>query len=128
VELEEIECRRRLASRTVGRVAATVGALPTIVPVVYAMVDDRVVFGVAPDSPLIGATRNTVIAFQVDQLDPSAGECWSVQVTGIACPLDGVTGTGLVERGPDRHLGGPIRVQLDTDFISGHVVAGPLTS
>ena len=43
-ELTEGDCRARLAAGSVGRVAITVGALPAILPVNYALLDGDIVF------------------------------------------------------------------------------------
>ena len=72
------ECLGLLALASVGRVALSANALPTVEPVRFRLVDDHIVFQTGR-----GATKN-VIAFQVDKIDPESHEGWSVVVTGVA--------------------------------------------
>ncbi len=62
--------------------AITVGALPAIVPVRYAVVDDRVEFPVATDE-VWRATDGHIVAFNAEGVDDN-GELWSVGVLGRA--------------------------------------------
>jgi nitroimidazol reductase NimA-like FMN-containing flavoprotein (pyridoxamine 5'-phosphate oxidase superfamily) len=82
--LPEEECLRLLATVPVGRVAVSVGALPAILPVNFALLDGDVVFRTAPGSKLDAAVRNAVIAFEADSIDPVYHTGWSVLVTGVA--------------------------------------------
>lgn len=78
------ECRRLLATVPVGRVAVSVGALPAILPVNFALLDGDVIFRTAPGSKLDAAVRNAVVAFEADSVDPVYHTGWSVLVTGVA--------------------------------------------
>lgn len=78
------ECLRLLGKAAVGRVAITAGALPSILPVSYRLVDDEIVFRTGEGSKLEAATKNAVVAFEVDDVDLRAREGWSVVVTGVA--------------------------------------------
>jgi nitroimidazol reductase NimA-like FMN-containing flavoprotein (pyridoxamine 5'-phosphate oxidase superfamily) len=89
--LEELDletCYRRLATQQVGRVVATAGALPLVVPVNFALDGHAVVFRTASGGTLDAATRGTVVAFEVDEIDPHVRSGWSVVVTGVASPID----------------------------------------
>jgi nitroimidazol reductase NimA-like FMN-containing flavoprotein (pyridoxamine 5'-phosphate oxidase superfamily) len=79
------DCLRLLARGGVGRIAVNVGALPMILPVRFAVDDDRVVLCMGAGSTLDRATRHTVVAFEVDGSDPG-GE-WSVSMVGVARPI-----------------------------------------
>ena len=70
----------RLASTNRGRMAITVGALPAIVPVRYAVVDDDVEFPVATDEAW-RATDGHIVAFNAEGVDDN-GHPWSVGVLG----------------------------------------------
>jgi nitroimidazol reductase NimA-like FMN-containing flavoprotein (pyridoxamine 5'-phosphate oxidase superfamily) len=83
-EISAQECLKRLAETEVGRVGVSIGALPAVVPVNYAVVDDAVVFRTAPGSQLDGAVAHAVVAFEADGYDPEMGEGWSVLIRGIA--------------------------------------------
>jgi nitroimidazol reductase NimA-like FMN-containing flavoprotein (pyridoxamine 5'-phosphate oxidase superfamily) len=82
--LSREECLRLLATVPVGRVAVSVGALPAILPVNFAVLGDDIVFRTAPGSKLDAAVRNAVVAFEADAYDPVYHTGWSVLVTGVA--------------------------------------------
>ena len=83
--LDRTECVRLLETRSLGRIAISVDALPTILPVNYAMVgDDQVVIRTRRGTRLSTATRNAVVAFEVDEFDDTSGDGWSVLVRGVA--------------------------------------------
>ena len=81
------ECLQLLATATFGRVGVSVDALPAIVPVTIALMDDAVVFRTVPGTKLAAATDRSVLAVEVDEYDPGAGDGWSVLVRGIASEL-----------------------------------------
>lgn len=82
-ELDPEECRARLSSHGVGRIAVSTPQGPAIVPVGYAVVDDAIVFGTEPGAPP-AAAAGTEAAFEVDHIDEALGEGWSVLVVGPA--------------------------------------------
>jgi uncharacterized protein len=90
-ELDQDTCYRRLAGALFGRVVATSGALPLVVPVNYGLDGHAVVFRTASGSRLQAATRNAVVAFEVDDIDPVRRCGWSVVVTGTATPVTAVS-------------------------------------
>jgi len=82
--LERAESLRLLASATVGRISVTSGALPTVLPVAFRVIDGRIVFRTAPGTKLDAATLNAVVAFEADRIDTAAHTGWSVVVVGVA--------------------------------------------
>ena len=90
--LSPAECERLLAQTTVGRVGISIGALPVVLPVNYAMLDDDVVIRTGAGTKLDAALAGAVVAFEVDHVDPIYHEGWSVLVQGrateIADPAD----------------------------------------
>jgi len=86
-ELSDTECRRLLATRTLGRVGLTSGALPVILPVEYVYDDGVIVFRTEPDAKLHAAVHGAVLAFEVDAFDPLTGRGWSVLAHGRATVL-----------------------------------------
>jgi hypothetical protein len=66
----------------IGRLGFTDGALPAIMPVVFALHGERVVIPAKRASGVVAAVRGAVVAFQTDSysLDTHAG--WSVTVVG----------------------------------------------
>ena len=72
-----------LASVPVGRVVYTDRALPAILPVNFALdSDETVVFRTGAGSKLAAATREAVVAFEVDSFDAHARSGWSVVAVG----------------------------------------------
>ena len=85
--LESVSAReavRLLSTAVVGRVAFTVGGLPVIVPVTFAVFEDAVVMRTADDTRLATAADGGVLAFEADDVDPTTRTGWSVVVTGTA--------------------------------------------
>ena len=82
------ECRERLVSGVVGRVAMATPVGPRIVPVAYAVHEDAVVFRTAPYSELSTYGWNTELAFEVDRLDDESRQGWSVVAVGRARVVD----------------------------------------
>jgi len=84
--LSRSECLRLLATTPVGRVALSIGALPVVLPVNFALDGESVVFRTGPGSKLEAATRQAVVAFQADHVDLADETGWSVLLTGVARP------------------------------------------
>lgn len=82
--LDHQACFLLLATVPFGRVVATSGALPLVVPVNFALDGRVIVFRTAADGPLAAATRGAVVAFQADDIDTVARTGWCVAVTGVA--------------------------------------------
>ncbi|MEZ5169287.1 MAG: pyridoxamine 5'-phosphate oxidase family protein [Acidimicrobiia bacterium] len=82
--LTRAECLEFLGQSTLGRVAVTIGAVPAVLPVNYAMLDGDVVFRSAPGTKLSAAVLGTVVAFEVDEAECVDHSGWSVLVVGHA--------------------------------------------
>lgn len=80
--LSRAECLRLLGSVPFGRLIYTVAALPAVQPVNFAIHGDAVIIRTASESKLAAATRNSVVAFQADQIDAQTRAGWSVTVVG----------------------------------------------
>jgi nitroimidazol reductase NimA-like FMN-containing flavoprotein (pyridoxamine 5'-phosphate oxidase superfamily) len=120
--LDRAECLRLLGSCTFGRIALTFGALPTVLPVNFRLVGDKIVFRTGVGSKLDAATCGNVVAFEVDHVDPMEHGGWSVVATGTAtevtdpAELDALRQAGIPRWAP----GGEDRiVQLPTVLLSG---------
>ncbi|MER6503291.1 pyridoxamine 5'-phosphate oxidase family protein [Streptomyces sp. NPDC001455] len=92
------ECRVRLSTHGVGRVAVPTPDGPAIIPVNYEVVDDAVVFRTAPGSAP-AAAAGTDVAFEVDHIDEAMSQGWSVLVAG---PARVVSDPGAMRRLADR--------------------------
>jgi uncharacterized protein len=125
--LTEEECRALLCTESVGRIGLSVGALPAIFPVNYAVIDDDIVFLTAEGMKLRAAMKNTVVGFEVDHLDPALDYGWSVLVIGVAREVGA----------QERHQLGPLRVspwaggqrthlvRIHPEVISGRRIVPP---
>lgn len=80
--LGEDDCRRLLPTATIGRLAFTEGALPTIQPVSFGVLGDQIVIPTRTGSKVAVASRGAVVAFEVDSVDPDARTGWNVTVVG----------------------------------------------
>lgn len=85
--LSRQECLALLASASFGRVGVSVEALPAILPVTIALMDESVVFRTIPGTKLAYATKGSILAVEADQYDAALGDGWSVLVRGVASEL-----------------------------------------
>ena len=88
--LETEECLRLLRSQSFGRVGISSGGLPAILPVNYQAVGHHILFRTGEGTKLDAATRNAVVAFEVDATDPIDHTGWSVLAVGVARDLTDV--------------------------------------
>lgn len=86
--LSRSECLALLRTAVVGRVVFTERALPAVMPVSYAVLDEDVVIATEPGSRLETAARHGVLAFEVDDIDTATRTGWSVVLTGLPTLLD----------------------------------------
>ncbi len=82
--LSHTECVRLLTRAQVGRVVLTERALPAVVPVTFAVLDDAVVMCTSAETRLAAAADGGVLAFEIDEIDLPSRTGWSVVVTGVA--------------------------------------------
>lgn len=82
VMLDEHACRQRLGSTHFGRVALSIGALPVVFPVHFALLDGDPVFRTDAGTKLAAASEGNVLCLEIDQVDPETHTGWSVLVTG----------------------------------------------
>jgi hypothetical protein len=88
--LDTAECLRLLRTHAFGRVGISTGGLPSILPVNYQAVGRHILFRTGHGSKLEAATRNAVVAFEVDSVDPMDHSGWSVLAVGVARDLTDV--------------------------------------
>jgi uncharacterized protein len=99
-------CLTRLRSSTIGRIAVTHRALPAIVPVNYVLSGSRVIFRTEPGGMLARACADSVVAFEVDELEPDGRSGWSVLAVGMAELLEGSAAVRAAETGLAAAVGG----------------------
>jgi nitroimidazol reductase NimA-like FMN-containing flavoprotein (pyridoxamine 5'-phosphate oxidase superfamily) len=120
--LSREECLRHLATATVGRVAITSQALPTVLPVNFRLTDMGVVFSTGRGSKLEAATREAVVAFEADEIDRSTHTGWSVVVTGMASEITDLDALEAVRSLPLAHWGVDAverYVRISLELVSG---------
>ncbi len=84
VALDDVECRRLLATPDFGRLVFTSDALPVVQPVRFGVRDGQVLIPTHAGGRLARAVRGAVVAFQVDCLDALTGAGWTVTAVGPA--------------------------------------------
>ena len=81
------ECLDLLRAPGLGRIAYSQRALPAIVTVGYAVLDESVVLRLDAAAPELPSLRNAVVAFQTDRTDAGSRTGWSVTCVGRARPV-----------------------------------------
>lgn len=76
-------CWNLLATTTFGRVGLLVDDKPEVLPVNYAIDGESILFRTGEGTVLTQASL-TMVAFEVDQVDPRDHSGWSVMVQGFA--------------------------------------------
>jgi uncharacterized protein len=82
--LDVDECMRRLTNHRprIGRVAILDDGVPIVLPVNYVFTEGTVIFRTNPGSKLAAAVRHQVASFEIDEVDETWHQGWSVLVTG----------------------------------------------
>ena len=122
VALGEEECFELLGRESFGRVGVTLGSVPVVLPVNYHFTDGAIHFRTGEGTKLRAASQNTLVAFQVDQVDRIYHSGWSVLAVGTARVLEDSTVAPLAYRLPLRAWAPGVRdhlVRIVPDFISG---------
>jgi nitroimidazol reductase NimA-like FMN-containing flavoprotein (pyridoxamine 5'-phosphate oxidase superfamily) len=122
--LDRAECLRLLETVPVGRLAVTIGALPAILPVNFAIVGDRIVVRTVPGTKLDAATMHAVVAFEADSYAPDGSSGWSVMVQGLCSEVVEPAELTALGASPLRAWafdeGAATRfVRIDLSFVSG---------
>jgi hypothetical protein len=79
-----------LDSADIARIVLSIDCLPAARPVIIALVDGQVIVGIPAGPELDAARRGDVVGIEIDGVDPDQSSLWSVSVTGISRPLDGL--------------------------------------
>jgi len=127
VALDEEECFKLLHEGSFGRIAVSVGAIPAVLPVNYCALEGAIYFFTAEGSSLASATRDAVVAFEVDHFDTTYHEGWSVLAVGFASEVREPAMYELVRRLPLRPWAPGSRgylVRIWPDFVTGRRIAG----
>jgi hypothetical protein len=126
--LNRAESLPLLASVQVGRLIFTVGALPAVRVMNFALVGQLIVLRTAANTTVARSVDDTIVAFEVDDLDVATSSGWSVTVTGRAAL---VTDPQLIDRYKTVPLvpwASGVRDQymtITTEKVEGQRVSGP---
>ncbi|MBV8161453.1 MAG: pyridoxamine 5'-phosphate oxidase family protein [Acidimicrobiia bacterium] len=123
------ECEHLLAQRSIGRVAISVGALPVVLPVNYALLDGDVVIRTGVGTKLDAALAGAVVAFEVDNVDPIYHEDWSVLIQGRASVMADPQDVVRAERLPLRPWapgGRDHYIRIPAELLSGRRIGVPM--
>ena len=85
--LNEDECLRLLARGGIGRVGLCDGGIPCVLPVAFGLLDRDVVFATVTGTKLDAAVHRSVMAFEIDHMDPLLPIGWSVLVLGMGSEI-----------------------------------------
>ena len=77
-------CLELLRTKRLGRLGLSMGALPVVHPVNFAADADRIYIRTGVGSKLSAALRSAVVCLEVDDIDDTGTNGWSVLVTGRA--------------------------------------------
>ena len=116
--LDEAECRKLLATGSVGRVAWESESGINVMPVNYKVVDNQVVFHTSQMGSLSSLLEPTQVGFQVDEIDVETAVGWTLLVRGTTGPALGLDSISWVPDG--RHVG----VAIALEWLGGRVVSG----
>ena len=103
--LNRAACLELLAPGGHGRVAATMRAVPVIIPVTFTLFGEDIMISPGAQPDMARAVAGAVVAFETDAIGPDGCAVWDVHVTGVARTLT-----------PDTE---PRRFRLSSEVISG---------
>jgi nitroimidazol reductase NimA-like FMN-containing flavoprotein (pyridoxamine 5'-phosphate oxidase superfamily) len=108
-----------MARASIGRVVVTEHALPAVHPVAYVLDGEHVLFRAPADSPLAVAARDTVVAFQVDDIDVEERTGWTCTAIGHSRAVaDGADPTRSA------HSAAPAQIcfRMTTELVTGYLI------
>jgi nitroimidazol reductase NimA-like FMN-containing flavoprotein (pyridoxamine 5'-phosphate oxidase superfamily) len=126
--LDAVECRRLLGSVPIGRVVFTDRAMPAAQPVNFVVHEGAVVFRTGNGSKVAAASRDTVVAFEVDEFDREYRRGWSVVVVGRAQEVTDPALRGRLADLPLRPWAPGVRdhvIRIPIEVIYGRRIAPP---
>jgi nitroimidazol reductase NimA-like FMN-containing flavoprotein (pyridoxamine 5'-phosphate oxidase superfamily) len=113
-------CLELLRTRRVGRLGLSMGALPVVHPVNFAVDGDRVFIRTGVGSKLSAALRSAVVCLEVDDIDDDGTTGWSVLVTGRAEELVGAEAEQAADAlGDGSSWAGDHYVGIHIELVSG---------
>jgi len=117
--LTRAECISLLESRTLGQLALTRRALPTIVPAHYLVADNTVLVHASTGIDRVPWLDGEIVALHVQEFDEDLRTGWSVSVTGAAHGTPGVPAELDRLQAPWIRAGGGDLIAVSTDIVWG---------
>lgn len=127
--LTKEQCFSLLTTVAIGRVGVSIDALPAIVPVNFAVLDDWILFRTVAGTKLDAAMRRSVAAFEADDHAADGSWGWSVLVRGYAHDLrDGrsVPTAGALHPWPFPHGEAKHVVGIEATLVTGRRFGAPI--
>jgi hypothetical protein len=97
-QLSQDECLLLMASVSVGRIVYTRRALPAVELVNFALHRGDIIIRTDSGGNLAAATQNSVVAFEVDLLDPDEQAGWIVTAIGQSREVTDPAEIGLLQK------------------------------
>lgn len=124
-KLSPEECRDRLGTHGVGRVAMATAEGPVVLPVNYTVLAGTIVYRTDPDA-VTAAAPGTEVAFEVDHIDEAASSGWSILTVGT---IEHVDEPGVVRQLSEQAATGPwaggkrdLWVRINPTQVTGRVI------
>jgi nitroimidazol reductase NimA-like FMN-containing flavoprotein (pyridoxamine 5'-phosphate oxidase superfamily) len=111
-----------LTKATIGRLALSCRALPTVLPVTFCVRDTRIYVRTGAGTQLSASLHDAVVAFEVDDFDPVDHTGWNVVVTGRATEVTDPEELELVALSPTTawsQTGNGRVAAIDIELVSG---------
>ena len=123
VTLSREQCESYLLPGGIGRIAFVAERGPIALPVNFRFHSGTVVFRTASTSS-VSSALGTIMGFEVDRVDDSVSEGWSVLVTGRAEPVEAGDRATLMRLGIEPWAGGyrDVFVRIGIDEITGRAI------
>jgi nitroimidazol reductase NimA-like FMN-containing flavoprotein (pyridoxamine 5'-phosphate oxidase superfamily) len=117
------QCESYLLPGGIGRVAFVVERGPVVLPVNFRFHGGNIVFRTASTAS-VSSALGTVMGFEVDRVDDTVSEGWSVLVTGRAEPAEAGERATLMRLGIEPWAGGyrDVFVRIGIDEITGRAI------
>ncbi len=118
--LSREECRQLLRGHHMGRVSWAGAEGIQVLPVSYAVSEDRIVLRTAEGSMLAGLVEPQQVGFEIDDLDAETQTGWSVLVQGTSGPGEQLEGELTEPWAPGAR---PVVVAITPSAYSGRAIA-----
>lgn len=123
--LSRAQCLDLLRTEVIARVAYSQRAMPAIVTVDYAVVDDFIVLRLDEGAVELTSLRNAVVAFQADDRGSTNEQSWSVSCVGKVRPIEDAIGLPAIAAArdwPPADTTRPVFLRMEPELLEGRVI------